>query len=93
MSNRRISTTLLNRIRKLAVENRYPADWIAARLEVEKFPRVNGRWSAETVEHLATENGITIFAHKPDSLAVWKPKVVNYPPQQQRRGPVRHRRP
>jgi hypothetical protein len=87
MSNRRVNAKLLQRIRKLAVDNRYPADWIAARLEVEKFPRVNGRWSAATVEQLASEHGITLFPHKSDSLAAWKPKPTNYaPPQRRGRG-------
>lgn len=75
---------LLNRIRKLATENRYPADWIAARLELEKFPRVNGRWSATVVEWVAAENGITLYPHKADSLALWRPSVVNRPPPPRR---------
>ena len=85
MSNRKVTSALLNRIRKLATENRYPADWIAARLEVEKFPRLEGRWSAQLVERLAAEHDIRIFPHRPDSLALWKPAPSNRPPIDRRR--------
>ena len=72
-SRRKSLTKIVDRIRMLAVERRYPADWIAVKLEIEKYPRSNGRWSAKEVKRIAAEHGIDFFPHRKEALKAWRP--------------------
>ena len=68
VAKRTLKTTLVERVRMLAVRHRYPPEWIAEKLETEGYPRTNGRWSAERVCRFGAEHGISFFPHKDDSL-------------------------
>jgi hypothetical protein len=68
VAKRTLKTSLVDRIRTLAVHHRYPPDWIAEKLEMEGYPRSSGRWSAERVRRLGDEHGIAFYPHKEDSL-------------------------
>ncbi len=72
-SKRKSQAMVVDRIRRLAVERRYPADWIAVKLELEKYPRPNGRWSAKDVKRIAAQNGIDFFPHRKEALKAWRP--------------------
>jgi hypothetical protein len=68
VAKRALKTSLVDRVRTLAVLHRYPAEWIAEKLEMEGYPRAGGRWSAERVRRVGAEHGIEFFPHKKDSL-------------------------
>ena len=68
VAKRILKASLVERIRTLAVDHRYPADWIAEKLEMEGYPRPNGRWSAESVRRVAAEHGIALHHYGDDSL-------------------------
>jgi len=68
VAKRALKTTLVDRVRTLAVHHRYPPEWIAEKLEMEGYPRTSGRWSAERVCRFGAEHGIAFFPYKKDSL-------------------------
>jgi hypothetical protein len=68
VAKRALKTTLVDRVRTLAVHHRYPPEWIAEKLEMEGYPRVSGRWSAERVQRFGADHDIAFFPYKEDSL-------------------------
>jgi hypothetical protein len=68
VAKRALKSTLEDRVRTLAVHHRYPPEWIAEKLEMEGYPRTNGRWSADRVRRFGVEHGIAFFPYKEDSL-------------------------